>query len=131
MKRTVWLVVIALVAVAFGAVVYGMALRGYYRAVAPPPGIGIQELSGQVGLVRIREAEREGSVFYLAEGKLPPGYVLASGPPVYVFDSSGRLVEWIEDSGDQPGRMRPWEALPSRGVSLEHVLRQVERQRGR
>ena len=31
-----------------------------------------------------------------------------SGPPAYVFDQSGRLLDWTLDMGDDPGFRRKW-----------------------
>ncbi len=31
-----------------------------------------------------------------------------SGPPVYVFDETGALVDWSRDSGDQPSFTAKW-----------------------
>jgi hypothetical protein len=39
-------------------------------------------------------------------GKVPS--VLASGPPVYIFDESGNLIDWIEDNGEHPRFYRQW-----------------------
>ena len=128
MRRARWPVAIVVSALALGTTVYVMVVRGYYQDVAPSPGTTIEALSKHIGFRSIREVEKAGSVFYMAEGNLPPGYVLASGPPVYVFDSKGRLVEWIKDGGDQPSSMRKWGTLPSQEVSLEHVLLNVKEQ---
>jgi hypothetical protein len=32
----------------------------------------------------------------------PPGRYLASGPAAYLFDNSGRFVDWTSDKGDHP-----------------------------
>ena len=31
-----------------------------------------------------------------------------SGPPLYVFDENGVLVDWCRDSGDQPSFAKKW-----------------------
>lgn len=36
------------------------------------------------------------------------GLSLPSGPPVYIFDTSGRLVDWCGDLGDNEEFLRKW-----------------------
>lgn len=36
--------------------------------------------------------------------------VPASGPPAFVFDPRGALVDWTADSGDDPGFLDQWHA---------------------
>jgi hypothetical protein len=38
----------------------------------------------------------------------PGGGVLPSGPAGYVFDRSGRMVDWTHDSGDDSGFQQKW-----------------------
>lgn len=33
---------------------------------------------------------------------------LSSGPSAYVFDETGRLVDWTSDMGDDPVFANPW-----------------------
>ena len=40
--------------------------------------------------------------YLLVVGRLPATVTLPSGPPEYVFDSSGNLLDWTADSGDDP-----------------------------
>ena len=127
MRRARWPVIVGVLALAFGAALYVMVVRGYYQGIAPAPGADIQALAQHGGFRKIRQVEKAGSVFYLAEGKLPPSCVLASGPPIYVSDARGLLVEWIEDSGDQRARMSKWETSPSEELSLEQVLQSLKR----
>jgi hypothetical protein len=47
---------------------------------------------------RIEVFERVGNEYLIATG--PGGAALPSGPSGYVFDRSGRLVDWSSDMGD-------------------------------
>ena len=125
MKRVKWAQMTMVLVLCFGTGLYVMAVRSYYQDMAPPSGIRLEELSKHAVIARIRELEKQGSVFYMVEGQSPPSYVLASGPPVYVFDSKGHLVEWISDSGDQPSRMDKWRILPSREIPLDRAVRDI------
>ena len=41
-------------------------------------------------------------------GPWPPFYLIPSGPPVYIFDEAGVLVDWTSDVGDDPDFSRTW-----------------------
>ena len=125
MKTARWTSVIVIVLM-FGAIaLYFVLVRSYYRRISPLPQCTIEQLSARVGLGRWQKCQRNGSVFYLAEGQLPPGFVLASGPPVYVFDSEGMLVEWFDDSGDEPSGLATWRGPSCEDVTLKQVLDEV------
>jgi hypothetical protein len=38
----------------------------------------------------------------------PLAGLLPSGPPAYVFDESGRLIDWVQDSGDNSEFQNRW-----------------------
>ena len=46
--------------------------------------------------------------YLLVVGRLPALLTLPSGPPVYVFDTSGKLLDWTADSGDDPRFVERW-----------------------
>jgi len=124
-KRSTVIIFLALVLI---AVIDLIAVRSYYEGVRPPPGCTIESLAISGGFGRIREVQKDGSLFYLVDGKYPPDYVVPSGPPVYAFDSKGSMVDWTQDCGDDSSWMRKWDALPSRKVSLEQVLESIRGQ---
>ena len=113
------------------AVVLFLAFMGYFAAVhayydrVSPRGDGIRELAARIGIRTVRKCQRNGDVYYLATGLRTPGYILASGPPIYVFDSRGDFVEWIRDSGDQPEAMSKWIAQPCQDIPFEQVLSEI------
>ena len=61
----------------------------------------------ELELVQVR-----GDSYLLVIGPLARGLALPSGPPAYVFDSTGRLVAWTLDSGEDPDFTSTW-WLPS------------------
>jgi|WetSurMetagenome_2_1015567.scaffolds.fasta_scaffold609182_1 hypothetical protein len=111
-----------------GAIGYVISVREYYQGITPLANSNIQNIIEQMGFQQIREIENNGEVFYVVEGPIPPSYVLASGPALYFFDSRGRLVEWIRDSGDQPDAVAIWNLSSSRKVPVEYVLRVISEQ---
>jgi hypothetical protein len=53
-----------------------------------------------------RQLERDGQRFILLAG--PNAGLLPSGPPTYVFDSAGQLIDWTSDSGDDSRFQKEW-----------------------
>lgn len=125
-RSVVMVVVVLVLGVTVYCIVNGVRIGRYYPRIAPTEREDINALSRRVYLARILECTHNGLTYYLAEGEVPPDYVLASGPPVYVFDSRGKLVEWIRDSGDEPSSMSKWNASPSKEISLESALRSIK-----
>ena len=72
----------------------------------------------KLALVQVR-----GDSYLLVTGPLSRGLALPSGPPVYVFDSSGRLVTWTLDSGDDPDFASTWwlPSSPRRSITSEQA----------
>jgi len=57
-----------------------------------------------------RTISHDGQIYYELTGHWPKWYMFAqpSSPPAYIFDSSGKLVEWCYDPGDVPGHYERW-----------------------
>ena len=49
-----------------------------------------------------------GTTYLEVVGTLPPLPSLPSGPPTYIFDSTGSLVDWTSDYGDDAAFERHW-----------------------
>jgi hypothetical protein len=72
-------------------------ISDYYRVLGPP--------------VSATRYQSNSQVFYHLYGRGPHfPWILAfpSSPPVYVFDTSGRFVEWSSDPGDDPRFQQRW-----------------------
>jgi len=55
---------------------------------------------------RIEVVQQGGAEYLITTG--PAGGVVPSGPSAYVFDRSGRLVDWSSDMGDDPRFRDKW-----------------------
>jgi|GEM_PF-2565907 len=76
---------------------YGTNLTAFLEAMQP------QE---------VRYCEQDGSTYFLVVGKpVTSLFSLPSGPPAYVFDGAGNLVEWCGDLGDNPDFCKRWSKL--------------------
>jgi len=61
---------------------------------------------------RITRFERDGVAYYELSGisrRFPTlALALPSAPPAYIYDESGKFVEWCSDPGDQPDFRGRW-----------------------
>jgi len=117
-------VCIAVGVILLGVAIYLAMVRSYYHGISPERR-GIRELADAVEIETVRKSEENDSVYYLAIGATPPAYVLASGPPAYVFDKHGALLEWVEDSGDQPHAMARWDMQSCQVITIEQALKEI------
>jgi hypothetical protein len=102
-----------------------LASVSYYRTIAPQDGTSMLELSRSGHLASVKKANDQRGVFYLATGRAQPSYVLPSGPPVYVFNSSGTLIEWMRDSGRQQETTAAWLSMPSQEMTMAKAIEEV------
>lgn len=111
----------------FGLVIYYYfsSINSYYRTVSPN-GDGIVEFAGRIEIKKVTRCENGEDVYYVLSGVSPPGYVLASGPPVYVFDKKGDLLEWVEDSGEQPKVMEKWVRGSCKDTTIEQAIKEIQ-----
>ena len=81
----------------------------YVETIHPSAmGITMTELGEQIGMPEnLRPHSHNGSSYTLWSGPVKAIF-LPSGPPVYVFDSAGLLVDWSRDSGDDPEFREKW-----------------------
>jgi hypothetical protein len=68
----------------------------------------------------VTKIKRQGEVFFIAHSPMDVWLAMPSGPAAYVFDKSGRMIEWSRDSGDDPGFQNRW-PLPHEQSSLEEL----------
>ena len=111
-----------------------VAIEVICQCRAKPPAT-VRNLEQYLGWqTRHRRAELQdvgGQTFVVMHG--PLAGLVPSGPPVYVFDSTGRLVDWTTDSGDDPRFQGKWFG-PDRNpreVSAEDARQQVARSDGK
>ena len=95
-------VVVLLVGLALGTEVW------LNRRAVPPAYV-----TNFVGFTRWQTPERveviqNGGNDYLFAMTSGGGFLLKSGPPGYVFDRSGKLVDWSTDIGDDPRFREKW-----------------------
>ena len=100
------LLLAALCAVGIGALIW--AMKDYGARIAPPGKDVDLETFFAVGpsTVRVERYLHGGKEYVVLTGKTPSCLssmiVLPSGPPVYIFDESGKLARFVADSGESP-----------------------------
>jgi len=65
--------------------------------------------------------EKDGQQYYALFGKVDAWFALPSGPPVYVFDTNGVMVDWTSDSGEDPEFTRTWTDRLVRQMAVEDI----------
>jgi saccharopine dehydrogenase-like NADP-dependent oxidoreductase len=67
--------------------------------------------------------EKNGSTYVEIIGSLPGFPTVPSGPPAYIFDSSGRIAYWTGDTGDSTEYWENWQHRSNiREISLSEAL---------
>lgn len=92
-------------------VVWAMLDLRVRKSFAPArPDISFHEFSASHTVKFARTFESEGKQYFEALGQIPKGafFYAPSGPPAYVFDSGGRLVDWTPDRGDASRYLKKW-----------------------
>jgi hypothetical protein len=65
----------------------------------------------------IRKINRSGEDYLVVLGNVPnEGLSLPSGPPAYIFNKSGNLVDWTGDLGEASDFLRKWGNLDHASV---------------
>lgn len=57
--------------------------------------------------------ESGGRTFYVLRGSPQARFRVPSGPPVYVFDEQGTLVDWCSDEGENAKIHERWNRFPN------------------
>jgi hypothetical protein len=97
-----WIILIACL-----VVIYVAAEVLLHRRVVPPPTVDSFATMVEWRMPRSIEVIEEGDSEYLLATGWGSG-VLPSGPSAYVFDRSGKLVDWSGDMGDDPQFYGKW-----------------------
>jgi len=56
----------------------------------------------------LKKITKEEEYYYAFFGPVKAPLALPSGPPVYIFDSNGALVDWTYDTGDDSRFNKAW-----------------------
>ena len=89
-----------------------------FRRTIPPASVTDVNsfLNWQPGAGQFTILSHSDGEYLMATG--PGGGLVPSGPSAYVFDRSGRLVDWSPDIGDRPRFDERWQAQRGTGKSL-------------
>lgn len=91
---------------------YWIASEIYYARSKRPLGVStLSDFYQRFGQpARVHELHRDGVKYYELSGHLPQPWVFAvpSSRPAYIFDESGRFVEWCSDPGDSSHYFERW-----------------------
>lgn len=102
----------ALIAAAAGGLIAWFAACLYHMGASAPSALGatIEEQRAEIlrRATNIHILEIDGRRWYYVIGPLAPAWTLPSGPPCYVFDDAGNLVDWTADVGDSGEFRRRW-----------------------
>lgn len=70
--------------------------------------------------------EKSGSTYVEVIGPLPGFPMVPSGPPAYIFDSSGRIAYWTTDTGDTTEYWENWQGRSNiREISMCEALQSL------
>ena len=80
------------------------------RQIAPDENAQhLKEFLESMPLIEGIYSRQSGGTTYLqVEGTLPSWLLLPSAPPMYIFDTTGKLVDWTGDYGEDPAFRRRW-----------------------
>jgi hypothetical protein len=110
------------------------AEKRYDKLVRPSKGVNtIQEfLRVRPNYERIRKFPVDGRTYFEIVGRLPTDrlvidFVLPSGPPAYVFDDRGLMVDWCGDIGENKAFERRWgNFYTDKTVSAVEAIKSIE-----
>ena len=73
--------------------------------------------------------ERNGASYFELIGRRRPSFpTVPSGPPAYIFDSTGHIRYWTTDTGDSREYWEDWQNRSNtRQISLQEALNSVSR----
>lgn len=123
-----------------GAVFIGLFLFWMFdetrsrKAVIPPEGLTnlVSFLEGRTNVARVRQFTKDGRGYVEVFGHYPPSVLkLRSGPPTYVFDESGAMVDWTADRGDAPSFVSRWGNLSNATFITIEDAKQLVKTNGR
>jgi len=83
----------------------------WYQSVTPGGRTLAEHLTKFPSPERQREFIQGGQKFLVLNGLLHQLPRFPSGPPLYIFDSSGLLADWTPDSGDSDDFFNKWPGI--------------------
>ena len=83
-------------------------VQDFYRRYGNPP--------------RIDTLFLQGRTYYRVTGEIPAPLSFPKGNPMYVFDDSGRLVDWTGESRGDPGFLNRWSNDLAQRMSIAYFL---------
>ena len=117
-----------------------VALAAVYFAVVlfdrstTKPGTRGQSIDGFLQSKRttqkMERLEKENQQYIFVTGRMTPLWfvTIPSGPPCYVFDANGQLIDWTVDVGDDPRFQEKWPSSLRRGnISIEDARKLFHR----
>jgi hypothetical protein len=72
---------------------------------------------------RVTTITTNGSTFFIAYSPMDYWLAVPSGAAAYVFDGSGRMVTWSQDTGDDSRFRRAWPFQQQQKASIEDLKR--------
>lgn len=63
---------------------------------------------------------KEGNEYFIFFGPIAP-LALVSGPPAYIFDKKGMMVDWSGDIGEDSRFAKVWKDLPEKEITIEQA----------
>ena len=115
--RLIFYLMVAVIAVWIGSEV------NYARRINPKGNFNtLQEyLARHPDKTRIYKTEKNGNQYIIAHGKVDALLAFPSSPPAYVFDSSGKLIDWAKDPGDNSSFQDKWRSDKREVITREEI----------
>ena len=135
MKRTKTLakILVGVVSCVLALVVWLILSAREEKHLKPPPSVqSIQDFLQQMPPpTRVQKFSFGGASYYEVWGQSGGSIRLPSGPPSYIFDAKGRLVDWTYDRGDAGDYLRKWGRFKdAKSISVQEMLQDVAAERG-
>ena len=83
-------------------------VQDFYRRYGNPP--------------RVDALYADGRTYYRITGEIPAPLSFPKGNPMYVFDDTGRIVDWTGESGGDPNFLQRWVAPRATQVGVSYFL---------
>jgi len=115
--RLIFYLMVAVIAVWIGSEV------NYGRRINPKGKFSTLQayLARHYDTTRIYKTEKNGNQYIIAHGKVDALLAFPSSPPAYVFDSSGKLIDWAKDPGDNPSFQDKWRSDKREAITREEI----------